>query len=33
MLVGVGGHEVTVPLVHAGVREVDIMGVYRYLSW
>ncbi|XP_050709706.1 sorbitol dehydrogenase-like [Eriocheir sinensis] len=32
MLVGVSGHEVTVPLVHAGVREVDIMGVYRYLN-
>lgn len=29
--VGLSGPEVTIPLVHAGVREVDIIGVYRYL--
>ncbi|XP_050722858.1 sorbitol dehydrogenase-like [Eriocheir sinensis] len=32
MQVGLSGPEVTVPLVHAGVREVDIMGVFRYLN-
>lgn len=30
--VGLSGPEVTIPLVHAGVREVDILGVYRYLN-
>ncbi|XP_045112736.1 sorbitol dehydrogenase-like [Portunus trituberculatus] len=30
--VGLSGPEVTIPLVHAGVREVDIIGVYRYLN-
>ncbi|XP_063865260.1 sorbitol dehydrogenase-like isoform X1 [Scylla paramamosain] len=30
--VGVGAPEVTVPLVHAAVREVDILGVYRYVN-
>ena len=33
VLVGVGPAEVTVPLVHAAVREVDILGVYRYVNW
>ncbi|MPC07743.1 Sorbitol dehydrogenase [Portunus trituberculatus] len=30
--VGVGPSEVTVPLTHAAVREVDILGVYRYVN-
>ncbi|XP_045618687.1 sorbitol dehydrogenase isoform X2 [Procambarus clarkii] len=32
MLVGVGAPEVTLPLVHAGMREVEIIGVYRYIN-
>nr|XP_053635197.1 sorbitol dehydrogenase-like [Cherax quadricarinatus] len=32
MLVGVGSPQVTLPLVHAGMREIDIRGVYRYIQ-
>ncbi|KAG0730454.1 Sorbitol dehydrogenase [Chionoecetes opilio] len=30
--VGLSGATVTVPLVHAGVREVDVLGVYRFVQ-
>lgn len=30
--VGLSYSDVTVPLVHAGVREVDILGVFRYVN-
>ncbi|XP_068210844.1 sorbitol dehydrogenase-like [Palaemon carinicauda] len=32
ILVGIGGSKVTLPIVNAAVREVDIRGVYRYTN-
>lgn len=32
MLVGLGSEMVSVPLVHAAIREVDIKGVFRYCN-
>lgn len=32
VLVGMGAPEISLPLVDAAVREVDIIGVFRYLS-
>lgn len=32
MMVGIGAAEVKLPIVNAAVREVDIMGVYRYIN-
>lgn len=33
VLVGNSPPEVTVPLVNAAIREIDIRGVFRYVNW
>lgn len=33
VMVGLPAADLKLPLVHAGIREVDIIGVFRFLNW
>lgn len=33
MVMGLPAKDVTLPLVNAAIREVDIRGVFRYVNW